>query len=119
MVGLNGSDALFDILEETGGSKDAAVVSHTHTYSGTTSNNTDLPLFGGASYSSPAYQAGTPIANVAGGANAFLLGNVVTTTGSLDDHTHTYSGTTASTGSSGTNANLQPYITVAMWKRTA
>jgi hypothetical protein len=27
--------------------------------------------------------------------------------------------TNASTGSSGTNANLQPYITVYMWKRTA
>jgi hypothetical protein len=27
--------------------------------------------------------------------------------------------TIASGGSSGTNANLQPYITVAMWKRTA
>jgi hypothetical protein len=25
----------------------------------------------------------------------------------------------STTGSSGTNANLQPYITVAMWKRTA
>jgi hypothetical protein len=27
--------------------------------------------------------------------------------------------TNASTGSSGTNANYQPYITVYMWKRTA
>ncbi len=34
-------------------------------------------------------------------------------------HNHTVSGTTDSTGSSATNANLQPYITVAMWKRTA
>jgi hypothetical protein len=34
-------------------------------------------------------------------------------------HTHTLSGTTDSTGSSGTNANIQPYITVKMWKRTA
>jgi hypothetical protein len=28
-------------------------------------------------------------------------------------------GTAASSGSSGTNANLQPYITVYMWKRIA
>ena len=31
MVGLNGSDALFDALEEAGGSKDAITVIHTHT----------------------------------------------------------------------------------------
>ena len=31
MVGLNASDALFDTLEETGGSKDAVLVQHNHT----------------------------------------------------------------------------------------
>ena len=35
IVGQNSSDTLFDTLEETGGSKDAIVVSHTHTLSGT------------------------------------------------------------------------------------
>ena len=34
-------------------------------------------------------------------------------------HTHTLSGNTDSTGSSGTNANLPPYIVVKMWQRTA
>jgi hypothetical protein len=29
------------------------------------------------------------------------------------------SGTTGSTGSSGTGANLQPYVVVYMWNRTA
>jgi alkylation response protein AidB-like acyl-CoA dehydrogenase len=46
--------------------------------------------------------------------------NDTRTAGSMStegDHSHTF--TTGSTGSSGTNANLQPYITVAMWKRTA
>ena len=33
------------------------------------------------------------------------------------DHTHVV--TVDSAGVSGTNANLQPYITVYMWKRTA
>ena len=35
-------------------------------------------------------------------------------TNSNGSHSHT----TDSTGSSGTNANLQPYIVVRMWKRT-
>jgi len=35
------------------------------------------------------------------------------------EHTHTVSGSTDNSGTSGTNLNLQPYITVAMWKRTA
>jgi hypothetical protein len=42
-----------------------------------------------------------------------------TTSGQDLAHTHTITGTNASTGSSGTNANYQPYITVYMWKRTA
>ena len=40
-------------------------------------------------------------------------------TGAAGAHTHTLSGSTATEGSSGTDANLQPYITVYMWKRTA
>jgi hypothetical protein len=35
------------------------------------------------------------------------------------NHNHTLSGNVDSTGSSGTNANYQPYITVYIWKRTA
>ena len=34
------------------------------------------------------------------------------------NHNHTLSGSTATDGTSGTNANYQPYITVYMWKRT-
>jgi hypothetical protein len=42
------------------------------------------------------------------------------TAGSMStEGAHTHSFTTDATGSSGTNANLQPYITVAMWKRTS
>lgn len=118
-VGYDASNSNFNAAEKTGGSADAVIVSHTHTYSGVSDINTNLPLYGGDSYSSAAYQSGTLITNVAGGANAFLLTQAATTTSGLDDHTHAYSGTTASTGVSGANANLQPYITVYMWKRTA
>jgi hypothetical protein len=115
MVGLNGSDTLFDALEETGGSKDATLVSHSHTFSGTTAG------VGDHQHNSPdgvefPYYSGTGIAATGPtGARTDQL----TLTGPAGAHDHTYSGTTSTQGSSATNANLQPYITVAMWKRTA
>lgn len=119
MVGLNGSDSLFDALEETGGSKDAITVSHTHTYSGTTGavGNHQHESGSGVESLSAAFGLGTNstgyrISLVGASANTPLTSNA-------GAHDHSFSGTTASTGSSGTNANLQPYITVAMWKRTA
>jgi hypothetical protein len=114
MVGLNGSDALFDALEETGGSKDAIVVSHTHTFSGTTDSagsHAHEQRWGQGAGTTGDYRGNSFFAFSTYSANG--------QTGVNGEHAHTYSGTTASTGSSGTNANLQPYITVAMWKRTA
>ena len=108
-VGFNSSDPLFDTAEETGGSKDAIVVSHTHTAT-STSTVTDP----GHSHTFSADTTSGPdplIGNVAGSnynTNTATTGITVATTT-----------TVASTGSSGTNANLQPYITVYMWKRTA
>ena len=115
MVGLDGSDALFDALEETGGSKDATLVSHTHT---ATSTVTDPGHF----HNSPTadefkyYGNSGIVGNGPSGARIGLdtLGITETKTTGI-----TVATTNASTGSSGTDANLQPYITVAMWKRTA
>jgi hypothetical protein len=108
MVGLNGSDTLFDALEETGGSKDAIVVSHTHT---ATSTVTDPGHLHSAVKGSNDNAAGT------------TFDTSTDNVGSLDTNSATTGITVAtsvaSAGSSGANANLQPYITVAMWKRTA
>ena len=111
MVGLNGSDTLFDTLEESGGSKDAITVAHTHT--GTT---TTAAAHQHLSPDNQQFITTTP-GGVYGGGGSSLYPSGSNLTQAAGAHNHTF--TTASTGSSGTDANLQPYITVAMWKRTA
>lgn len=101
-VGYNASNSLFDTLEETGGSADAITVSHTHT----------------ATVTDPGHNhtLGYSTQLLAGGS----LGALVQTS-SINTGTSTTGITVANSteGSSGTNANYQPYITVAIWKRTA
>ncbi len=109
MVGLNGSDTLFDALEETGGSKDAVVVSHTHTATVTDPGHTHVQQVDNTSNVGAGSSTKGTIAQ--NGSSASAQSTQSATTG--------ISVTNASTGSSGTNANLPPYITVAMWKRTA
>jgi hypothetical protein len=107
-VGFNASNSLFDTAEETGGSADAIVVSHTHSAT--------------SSVSDPGHQHN--IGRVAGGTGGLQF---VAGPGMADITPDTTSNTTgitvstsvSSTGSSGTNANYQPYITVFMWKRVS
>ena len=109
MVGFNSGNALFDTAEETGGSADAITVTHTHTatvtdpthtHSATNGNNLTARtgVTGGATSAWFADSSGTPTTTAA--STGISVSN-------------------SSTGSSGTNANYQPYITVYMWKRTA
>ena len=117
MVGLDASNALFDVVGDTGGSADAITVAHTHTFSatsGTMNSNASHSHTTTNSYYSPDAAAGTLSR---GGSANFTSNNAVNSTNI--DHTHNVSGTTASAGASGTNANYQPFITVYMWKRTA
>lgn len=108
MVGLDASDALFDTAEETGGSKDAIVVSHTHTATSTVTDPGHVHTF--TNYSNAGGASDTPIIGSS---------NTLTTVSTNSAVTGISVATTnASTGSSGTNANVQPYITVRMWKRT-
>jgi len=134
-VGFDASDPLFDAAEETGGSKDAIVVSHTHT--GTTGNQSadhSHTFSGTTSYvgnHSHSQVGVNELQQFTQGGAGWASGSTANT-GGAGAHDHTYSGTTsgmstshnhafttASAGSAGTNANLQPFITVYMWKRTA
>ena len=101
LVGIDAGDAAFDTAGETGGSKDAIVVSHNHTL---TDPGHDHDFSGGGG----------------GGAtlSPTIYGDVVQSS-TVSTATATTGISISETGSSGTNANLQPYVVVYMWKRTA
>jgi hypothetical protein len=105
MVGLDAGDTSFNTVEETGGSKDAIVVSHTHTV--TDPGHSHLTRGGG--------DTNAGVVN-----NTPLMGGTTFTSNTSGQNISTTTGISInSTGSSGTNANLPPYIVVYMWKRTA
>ena len=91
----------------TGGSADAIVVSHTHTATVTDPGHTHTL---------------TPNNNIctstAGSSLAIGGGRELTAT-TLTTSTTGVTVANSTTGSSGTNANLQPYVVVYMWNRTA
>ena len=104
MVGFNSGNALFDTAEETGGSADAITVSHTHTATVTDPGH----LHTQTEYNQPG------IGNAGGGG-----ARVSAQTANTGSATTGISVAVSTTGSSGTNANYQPYITVYMWKRAS
>lgn len=100
LVGLNSGDADFDTLEETGGAKTHTLITsempaHTHVQS-----------TGDALFNLPA-----------GTANVFESRFGYNTTN--DYYSSANGRTSSSTGGGGAHNNLQPYIVVSMWKRTA
>jgi hypothetical protein len=87
----------------TGGSADAVVVSHTHTATSTVTDPGHLHFMNGA-----AVFGASPVASTVGGTNLGVGGNTSTATTGV-----TVATTNASTGVSGTNANLPPYYALA------
>jgi len=103
----------------TGGSADAVVVSHTHTVSGTTDSggvHNHTITDPGHSHTIPGNFSTYGGGNSSGANNTFgsQPNTNSSTTGitinNSTSHTHTFSGTAASSGVSGTNANLPPYL---------
>ena len=99
----------------TGGNYSSSLPSHTHT--GTTDNenqphvHTNSQGQSGVLNNSASGSAG--VEEGAGAPNIFYdsMGNPNV------NHTHTF--TTGATGTAGTNSNMQPYVVVYMWNRTA
>jgi hypothetical protein len=99
----------------TGGSADATLVSHNHTATSTVTDpghNHNISMYEASAAPSGCYSGG-PVGSSngsCGDSSAFIVNNTTGVT----------VGTSISTvGSSATNANLQPYIVVYMWNRTA
>lgn len=98
----------------TGGSANAVVVAHTHTYSGNTGSAGSHRHGLNANTGGTIKILGTQTSKVGGIDNqnsevwqySYNGYNIMEEAGS---HTHSFSGTTSSNGSSGTNANLPPY----------
>jgi hypothetical protein len=108
MVGLDGGNALFDTVEETGGSADSIVPSHTHTAASAVTD-------GGHVHGS-VYQpgGGTGVDDFNGDETYSMNGSTGSAVTGI-----TVATTVSTEGVSVTDTNYQPYITVYMWKRTA
>jgi len=107
MVGFDSGNALFDTAEETGGSADAIVPSHTHTATSTDAGHTHTTVSGTGNAQGGGSTATAQYVNPSNLNGTSGTGNASITT------------TVATAGVSPTNTNYQPYITVYMWKRTA
>jgi hypothetical protein len=106
----------------TGGNADATLPSHTHSFSGNATSTVgdhqhavDYPI------DCTPYQR--QFGSTGGTTDSFCdsnggVGNIPLSS-AAGGHNHTISGSIASAGTSATNANLQPYIVVYMWVRTA
>ena len=115
VVGYNNNDSLFDV-DDTGGSKDAILVSHTHNLQNHVHGFTASTDSQGAH--THTYSSATSTNRVDNDeTHQYLYSNTTQNTGSAGAHTHTISGntgtpstnTTDTLGESATNKNLPPY----------
>ena len=116
-VGIDAGDSDFNTVEGTGGSKDSIIPTHNHAAGtlATDSQGSHQHTTGTGRSASTAGSTVSYFSGLQGGAS----GTALSTTDSQGSHVHSISGDTANAGESATGKNLQPYIVVYMWKRTA
>jgi len=103
-----GDDGSSFLAGATGGNADAIVVSHTHTATTTSTDSGHTHTYNQPTSKLPQSGSDTQCYVSAGSTNTGTgYANITSST------------TVNSAGSSGTNANLQPYVVVYMWRRTA
>lgn len=118
-------------LTQSGGSKDAIAVAHTHTFAATTGNESANHTHSGTTSTAGAHAHGVTYASGSNTGSSFPSrlsesgitsvataaagdhNHTMTTGAQSANHTHSLTGTTASTGAAGTNANLPPYYALA------
>jgi microcystin-dependent protein len=126
LVGIDGSQSEFNSIGETGGYKThvlttSQIPSHTHSVD---PPNTTTSSSGSHSHTYQANKDGgvNESTDNRNGSNKQPAPASTFTTNTVGNHTHTVnisSFTSGSSGSGGSHNNLQPYITVYMWTRTA
>lgn len=115
-VGVDTGQTEFNTVEETGGAKThtldiSEMPAHDHG-----AGSYDTSSDGGHDHNINRRAAAGTTGGVAMGSGTVQADG---TTASNGAHTHTVTGTSGSRGGDGAHNNLQPYITVYMWKRTA
>lgn len=115
-VGVGVNDTVTYTAGSTSGSRNAVVISHAHSVSAISTSTVNLDH-------SHAYNDTGAYAGGSGPGDAVVQGqgnNRFTSAMTANaTHSHTLTGNTDTSGVAGTNLNMQPYIVVYMWQRTA